>query len=66
MPDDWRNRAACLGKGDAFFPDPSDTERVAKAEAICRYCPVIEDCRTVARAGREKYGVWAAVMREQS
>jgi hypothetical protein len=60
---DWRERAACLGKGDAFFPDPSDTERVAKAEAICRYCPVIENCRALARANREESGVWAGKLR---
>jgi hypothetical protein len=60
---DWRSRAACLGRGDAFFPDPSDAERVAKAEAICRYCPALIECRAYSRELRPEAGVWAGKLR---
>lgn len=59
----WRDKAACLGREDMFFPDASDTVAVAKAEAICTYCPVLENCREFARKNREEFGVWAGKLR---
>lgn len=61
---DWRDDASCNGRDpDMFFPDPSDHVRVAKAEAICGFCPVIDQCRALARANREEFGVWAGSLR---
>jgi WhiB family redox-sensing transcriptional regulator len=61
--DNWRDRAACAGTAP-LWDDVVDgesheqrTERQAKAVAICRSCPVTEECR------RERLpwegGVWS-------
>lgn len=63
---DWRDDASCVGRWDLFFPEPGDTVSVAKAEAMCAFCPVIEQCRTLARANREEAGVWAGKLRVRS
>lgn len=47
----WRVRAACRGVDpELFFPEPSDEPRVrqqvAAAKAVCRSCPVREQCLT--------------------
>jgi Transcription factor WhiB len=40
---EWRSSAACLGADvEVFF---GDHRGYARARAICRSCPVIEDCR---------------------
>lgn len=41
--DHWRRDAACRGKNDAMFPD-NNVDRIADAKAICRACPVIQQC----------------------
>ena len=40
---DWRTFAACLGLGDTMFPD-SNTKGIEHAKAVCRSCPVVDDC----------------------
>lgn len=42
---DWRTRAACRGMDpDLFLLDKSESGDVPKAKAVCRRCPVREDC----------------------
>ena len=61
VPDDWRDRAACLGMdGELFFPgkeDGSNTDNAA-AKEVCEGCPVRHDCLEYALEAREKYGIW--------
>ncbi len=56
----WMRRAACLDcEPEIFFPPgPSATEHIAAAQAVCRICPVVEDCLRVALADPTLVGVW--------
>lgn len=40
-PDDWRDRAACLGMSELMF----DVDRTSDALDVCRECEVVEECR---------------------
>ena len=55
----WRNRAACDGQGDLFFPTQANgTDQVRRAIAICHQCPVIAECGAYADTLDVKVGVW--------
>ena len=61
----WRRRAACRGTdGELFFPDASDADyqkRLAAAKAICRACPVHDECRAWAVAHGDEQGIWGGL-----
>jgi len=60
--DDWRHRAACRGEDpELFFPIGTSgpaLEQVEQAKAVCRRCPVSEQCLAEALRRREMYGIW--------
>jgi WhiB family redox-sensing transcriptional regulator len=60
----WRARAACRPLDSAmFFPDRTAYRNndVAGAKAVCRRCPVREECLEAAMEGREKIGIWGGL-----
>jgi WhiB family redox-sensing transcriptional regulator len=60
----WRARAACRPLDSAiFFPDRTAYRNndVASAKAVCRRCPVREECLEAALDGREKIGIWGGL-----
>jgi hypothetical protein len=68
MTSDWRARAACRDEDpELFFPTantgPAWAVQVTAAKAVCRGCPVVEDCRSFAIEGL-RFGV-AGGMTEQ-
>jgi len=64
----WQYRAACKGpQSNLFFP-PSHIERKQErlqreraAKAICRQCPVLQECREYALVVREPHGIWGGL-----
>lgn len=53
----WATFAACLGEfGPKFFPQTRADERIAIA--ICRTCPVQQECLDHAIESNERHGVW--------
>lgn len=51
----WRDHAACKGKPTAWwFAQPNTPDR-ARAEQICKTCPVVNEC---VDAGRNERGLW--------
>lgn len=53
----WHQHAACRGMDpDLFFPTRG--EDVQQAQAVCRTCPVAEECLGFALQRGEKFGVW--------
>lgn len=40
----WRTQALCKGRTDDMYPESGDTRALRAAEAICRECPVAEEC----------------------
>lgn len=54
---DWMSEAACQGvDSDLFFPERGDA--VSGAKAVCRRCPVREDCLEHALVNHEHHGIW--------
>ncbi|MDN3358244.1 WhiB family transcriptional regulator [Actinomadura sp. DC4] len=61
---DWRALAACRPFDSAiFFPDRTAyrNNAVAGAKAVCRRCPVREECLEAAMEGGEKVGIWGGL-----
>jgi WhiB family redox-sensing transcriptional regulator len=48
-----------------FHPDgergPARARREERAKAVCRACPVLEQCRRHALAVQEPYGIWGGM-----
>jgi WhiB family redox-sensing transcriptional regulator len=62
------NFATCKGRTFLFYPHRAErpearARREAKADKLCRSCPVAEPCREYARSHRE-YGFWAGESEE--
>jgi WhiB family redox-sensing transcriptional regulator len=65
---DWTDEARCKGRTHLFFGAPSErpearARREALAARYCAVCPVIEDCRSWARA-RGENGFWGGESEE--
>lgn len=65
---DWMETANCKGHTQLFFPPRAERpqardRREAKARRLCLACPVLEECRSFARANHE-YGFWAGESEE--
>lgn len=62
---DWQLHALCRGdeNPDAWFADGTKDDRaeLARAQAICRRCPVIEQCAELGRKASNGFGVWGGV-----
>lgn len=57
----WRDMAACKGQTKLFFPDVHDRATYLAAVALCKQCPVIDECRTTAIDNDERYGIWGGL-----
>lgn len=60
----WLKAAACTGAHDAMFPGSSATE-IEDAKALCRRCPVLQECLKWALDTRQEYGVWGGMSEEE-
>lgn len=62
---DWRDHGACLSEDpELFFPKGYEGQWqlvIEGAKAVCRRCPVIEQCREWALQTREPDGVWGGL-----
>lgn len=63
--DDWRERAACRHEDpELFFPVGTTgpaLDQIERAKAICRRCPVMEQCLATALADGEDAGIWGGL-----
>jgi WhiB family redox-sensing transcriptional regulator len=64
---EWQAQAACRSADAGLFFPPDDDRgpvraaREAAAKAVCRRCPVLEDCARHALATGERFGVWGGM-----
>jgi len=67
--DDWRDRAACRDEDpELFFPTGTDGPallQVEQAKAVCRRCPVTDECLSWALATGQDHGVWGGTTEEE-
>jgi WhiB family redox-sensing transcriptional regulator len=55
--EEWMAAGLCAQTDpDAFFPEKGGSTREAKA--VCRRCPVIDECLTYAIEHDERFGIW--------
>jgi WhiB family redox-sensing transcriptional regulator len=55
----WMSQAACDGvDASLFFPERGENNDNSGAKAVCRECPVREDCLEYALANGIRYGIW--------
>jgi len=56
----WKRKALCTNVDqDLFFPERGASTRLAKA--VCRRCPVQEECLEYAVNNGEKFGIWGGL-----
>jgi len=63
---DWRQCAACRDEDpDLFFPagtfGAANRLQVGQAKAVCRRCPVVDECLVQALESGEDFGVWGGL-----
>ncbi|AZM63887.1 MULTISPECIES: WhiB family transcriptional regulator [unclassified Streptomyces] len=67
--DDWRNSAACRTEDpDLFFPIGTSGPallQTEQAKAVCRRCPVREQCLQWALRTGQSIGVWGGTSEEE-
>jgi WhiB family transcriptional regulator, redox-sensing transcriptional regulator len=65
----WRTRAACrMEEPELFFPVGTSgpaLAQVARAKAVCRRCPVLVQCLTVALTTGQTAGVWGGLSEQE-
>ena len=64
----WQWHAACRGQDSSLFFAPNHLEmkeqkdtREQKAKALCRACPVREECLEFAIRIQERHGIWGGL-----
>ena len=68
---DWQLNAACRGMASTiFFHPPAERgdareARISQAKAVCRTCPVIEQCMVHALRIPEPYGIWGGLSEDE-
>lgn len=65
----WRERAACRDEDpELFFPVGAAGPALAQAErakAVCRRCPVIDQCLAWALAAGQDAGIWGGLTEQE-
>jgi WhiB family redox-sensing transcriptional regulator len=57
--DSWRTKSLCRAyPQELFFPERENTATIPKAKAICRVCPVQEECLDTGLADPGLEGIW--------
>ncbi|MFD4904172.1 WhiB family transcriptional regulator [Kitasatospora purpeofusca] len=66
---DWRHRAVCRDEDpELFFPIGNTGPallRIEEARAVCRRCPVMEQCLQWALTTGEDVGVWGGMSEDE-
>jgi len=66
---DWRHRAACRDEDpELFFPIGNTGPallQIEEAKAVCRRCPVIDDCLQWALDSGQDAGVWGGTSEDE-
>jgi WhiB family redox-sensing transcriptional regulator len=67
--DDWREHAECRTEDpDLFFPIGTSGPallQTEQAKAVCRRCPVMQECLTWALESGQDAGVWGGLSEDE-
>lgn len=60
----WAGFGSCVGVDpDIFFPERGDD--TSRARAVCRVCPVRDECLSWALESRQCFGIWGGMTPSQ-
>jgi WhiB family redox-sensing transcriptional regulator len=66
---DWRKRAACKDEDPELFFPIGDVgpalPQIDEAKAVCRRCPVVDECLNWALTMGEDDGVWGGMSEDE-
>lgn len=66
---DWRHNAICRNEDpDLFFPIGNTGPallQIEEAKAVCRRCPVMQQCQTWALESGQDHGVWGGLSEDE-
>lgn len=66
---DWRTQAACRDKDpELFFPvgnTGAALKQIEEAKAVCRTCPVIDQCLKWALDTNQDSGIWGGLTEDE-
>ena len=66
---DWRHKAACLTEDpELFFPVGNTGPallQIEEAKAVCRSCPVMDECLSWAMSSGQDAGVWGGMSEDE-
>ena len=66
---DWRHRALCRDEDpERFFPIGNSgpgLSQIEEAKAVCRRCPVTDECLRRALASGQDAGVWGGMSEDE-
>ncbi|MBH1937822.1 WhiB family transcriptional regulator [Streptomyces sp. AV19] len=66
---EWRRQAECLDEDpELFFPIGNAGPallQIEEAKAVCRRCPVMEQCLQWALESGQEYGVWGGLHEDE-
>ena len=66
---DWRHEAACRDEDpELFFPIGNADlhwSKIEEAKAVCRRCPVVDDCLRWALETGQDSGVWGGLSEDE-
>jgi WhiB family redox-sensing transcriptional regulator len=61
---DWQDDGLCKESDpEAFFPEKGGSTKQAKA--VCKRCPITEECLQYALENNERYGIWGGQSEHQ-
>jgi WhiB family redox-sensing transcriptional regulator len=61
-PVGWASRALCVEDPDGLFVTGAAQ---LKAAALCRHCPVVQECGAEALDNRVEFGIWGGMTERQ-
>ncbi|WP_459250095.1 WhiB family transcriptional regulator [Streptomyces youssoufiensis] len=66
---DWRHNAVCREEDPELFFPIGDTGpallQIEEARAVCRRCPVMEQCLQWALVSGQEHGVWGGLSEDE-
>lgn len=63
---DWRKRAVCRGLDpEMFHPAQGAVVQAQAARAVCRTCPVADECLESALVNGEHIGIWGGTTEKE-
>ena len=66
MGSEWQKQAVCASvEPELFYPAPQEHVRRRQAKAVCKSCPVVNECLQWALESGQDHGVWGGLSEDE-